>query len=498
MLGKKATIFGLALLLGLLVLSPVSLAEEEENDLTVNITTASGTTGEYGGGDYYFIKFGTDEAGIDSAFGVVWGTEEHPNTIKIITVQARYLGVANVSGEGGSYRHMMKVYTYHGIALGNLIEFNDSDQNGMLFYDPSPTADDPGNATFENVDTVYNKRVPMWGAWTASNVTTTTDPETGERTWTFTLSRENLTYRKIWWFQPLDEGAEGNTLDRVEFTFHLRARMVEVNNVTIPQYSVEVEKGTGQHWKVTDVEKTGELNVSGKKALYGVKWDHLIEGWDFNPENQNPMLLLETRNIFGNAIPPGAKAWMRERFMNRLGEGGCVEADTENGTVELNDTDPGPPPGHPRLLRANRIEYEGGWTRVARFTWVSNVTVDDEEMEMHAQIHRAAAYAFVGPHGRGFAGFAFRMAFTYPGGESIFHDPGVDGSMYLDLQESSTGTNIPIGANLRGLAFLGILVIAAIVVVAVVKGRKKPPVYHDQYVPVDNQQDQWDRYYRQQ
>ncbi len=495
---KKTAVFGLAVVFVALCLFPMAgpvMADEtpEESgtvvkDLTQEITVLHGTSNEaFGGGEYYLIRFGTED-GVDSVFGIAWGTEEHPNTIHVISIQTRYLGMTQVVyPDGHVERHMVKTFTFYGVGLGNLFEFNDTNEDGVFNYTIQNPEDE---TTIQPSETLYNKMVPLMGVWNLKEINTTMNTGTGEKEWTITLYRENLSYKPIWPLQPIDDAAVGNVLERVEFTFHLKARMEEVQGVKIPQVEITLENGPAgpahenapiNMYRIKNVERGPPVNVSGNRTVYSVKWDHLIEGWDFNQTNQHPALLLGTRNIVGRYAPANAPPWV-QKFMERMHERERARIETTGGEeIDINDTNTGP--SYPRPVR-NRVEIEGNWTRVARFHWVSNVIVDGQEKTMHAQVSRGYPVTMIGRQGRTFSGFAFRIGFTYPGGETISHDPAIEGTSYLDLQESSEQTNnTPPGLRQETIVLLGILVIGVVVIALVAANRKKgrPETYSPHY-----------------
>lgn len=52
--------------------------------LDEQIATEDGATEILGGGDHFFVKFGTD-----AAFGIVWGTEGDENCVYFVAIKAR-------------------------------------------------------------------------------------------------------------------------------------------------------------------------------------------------------------------------------------------------------------------------------------------------------------------------------------------------------------------------------------------------------------------------
>jgi hypothetical protein len=105
---------------------------DAEISLTDGLTTEAGATTALGGGDHFFVKFGTD-----AAFGIVWGTEDVPNNVYFVVVKARYLGVAQVYDADGNLlqeNYTIKVYTMYAVKLDCIVEFDDVDDNDLLQY----------------------------------------------------------------------------------------------------------------------------------------------------------------------------------------------------------------------------------------------------------------------------------------------------------------------------------------------------------------------------
>ncbi|MDG6220917.1 MAG: hypothetical protein QCI38_05655 [Candidatus Thermoplasmatota archaeon] len=495
---------GLALFMALPAFSMLAQAQEEVSDV-YTITTEQGsidTPGFIGGGDYFYIKFGTDENGLDTLFGLQWGTENNLNTISVVTLQARHLGMANIEGEqGGVVQRPLKVYTFHGIRLGNLFEFDDINGNGLADFKYANIGDEQSGITVEG-DVFFNKMVPMFGAWETDGPVEHGTDENGEMHWSITLTAENRSYRKVRPLMPWSQGDENITnevLDRITFTFHFYARLEEVSGITVPQWRIQVNRraGPGDNWEINSVDNIAPItNATAKQAMYRVKWDQEIIGWDFNANNVNKTLILETTSILGNHMPQNMARWMvqnQENIMHRLGESGEYRYQYPGGAEVDNGTEPQPPA--PRLVQQNRIEYGGNWSRIARFTWVSNVTVDGLEKEMHLQVHGGARIAPMAVRNRNFQGFVVRAGMVFPGGEEIFHDPAVDGQVYLSISTSTTDTPTPIGGRL--LLFGVVAAVAVLVAVLIIhKKMNKPSGYHEQYEKPKQPEDQWEEYYK--
>ena len=156
---------------------------------TSKITTEVGTTTELGGGDHFYVKFGSD-----AAFGILWGTSQDKNNIYFVSYISRYLGLVNIDEPNGTVlaQKPLKIYTLNAVSLNRLIEYNDNNSDGVLSYNPqigismSDILKGPGQ------EQIY-KGVDLNTAWTAANWQNGTDAN-GNLTWSFTLTATNLSY----------------------------------------------------------------------------------------------------------------------------------------------------------------------------------------------------------------------------------------------------------------------------------------------------------------
>jgi hypothetical protein len=150
-----------------------------END---KITTEVGTTADLGGGDHFYVKFGSD-----ASFGILWGTQDNPNDIYFVSYIARHIGFINVEEPNGTAltQEPLKVYTLYAVKLDRLIEYSNGSGNSLLSYVPS-------NLIGELLAGQIYKWVNLDTAWTASNWINGT-AQNGDLTWNFTLTAKNLT-----------------------------------------------------------------------------------------------------------------------------------------------------------------------------------------------------------------------------------------------------------------------------------------------------------------
>src|SRR5207249_11019030 len=74
-----------------------------------------------------------------------------------------------------------------------------------------------------------------------------------------------------------------------------------------------------------------------------------------------------------------------------------------------------------QIYTRDQIVFDDHWTRIGRFAWASNVTVDGVQERMRFQVQGGTRLQ-VSRGGAIFQGFAVRAAFLYPAGQSIVTD----------------------------------------------------------------------------
>lgn len=443
----------LMMLLGVLAIPAPAAAATTLND---QITTEEGPTDVLGGGNHFFVKFGTD-----AAFGVVWGTETTENYIYFVAIKARYLGVAQVYDRDGNLlepNHTIKIYTMYAVKLDSIVEFDDMNSNGLLSY--QRMYDDGVFQGYDAEESIF-KKVDLKNAWTASEVLF--EETEDQKSWSFGLSAQNLSYQTL---EDYTGPTGDDVLNNLTLTFHLTASAEQVNNVTVNQWRVTVAQGPmGATWFL-GAEKVDEDVWSGKMVSYNVKWDQSIEGWDYDDANENPMLLMEIGSIVGNWIPGNAAAWMVNAMLSYMHAVGEMTCQTTQGDVTVNETtgDIGV-----RQVVSNRMSFGDDWQNIGRFTWVDDVTVDGTPKQVAAQLMAGHRILAVGAGGSVFTGFVVLSGLTFPGGASIFHDPTVSAEAIIDIE--------PAEKTIPGFVLLLIAVIVVVVVAAMAStalGGKKP------------------------
>ena len=498
---KKSTIIPIFVVLGFLI-STLGIVVAEENDETKIIKRETGTTQLMGGGDYVFIKFNED-----SVFGVIYGTEENPNSIVTIALHTRYLGGAEVYDENGASLGEpvpIKVLTILSHKLDDVFEFNDTNEDGICNYKRLG----PGMKRKSSIvhEPIY-KKVSLETTWKRSDITETTKKGGNERTWEFSLKAENLKYEAVGDSESIQDDVENEVLEKIEFTFHLEAKLVNINDAIVPMYDVRVKRGDNSY-DIIDSNKIEDKTISGKKGKYKVKYGHEIDGWDFDQSNENPFLLIEQHAVVGNLISDKANKWLKKQFIEQInGEGNVIVEDEEgrktfpgkDAMEENKFNDRIGDNAKPRKMKSKYIEFGGNWEKIGRFNWVSNVTVDGEEREMYAQFQGIVKLDFKNNDGNYFYGFAVLAGLSYPGGQNIYHDPEMSSEVLIESQSFNEKIASPSSTNRRpwllGIVAFGLIGTAGLAYTKQKENKEK--FYHDQYdmIKPKKEEKSWEEFY---
>ena len=437
--------------------------------LNDQLVEAAGHTPALGGGDYRFVRFGTD-----AAFGVVWGNATLANNVYIVAIKARYLGVGQVYSQAGallSPNHPIKVFTLYAAQLQDIVEYKDVTGDGVANYTRTYNATTQSYSNYvETGDNLY-KLVNLSANWVPGTVT----PTTGStyRSWDWNLTATNLSYYNI-----SSKAKLTGSLPLVRFTFHLNASLVQYDNLSIPQWNVTVGSMNGGRYTITSLVRMADLALTSAKVVhYDLKWDQLILGWTY-ASNNNPAasrgLLLEIGSIVGNYVP--ADVVMGWRLLHDLGDDGQARYETAAGNATADNTT-GAYAG-PRAFKSPNLDFGGNWTRIARFLWTSNSTVDNTTQPVYGQIEGGFAFLAVGEGGSVFGGFVLLIGLNFAGGNEVIHDPTVTSDVTTDLQFSAPGA-LPPERSILGAVILGIVAIVAIALLAYLiltrRNKEEPP-----------------------
>jgi len=444
----KVGAFGVLIAILFASLSPFARAADPSTPVSEEAGTVDSTW--LGGGDHHFIRFGSD-----AAFGVLWGTNSTPNNIYLVAIKARYLGVADVENAAGGTivrDRAVRIYTIYAMKLGAIVEFNDTNGDGVATYSRAHT--DLNYTGYTGVEPLH-KYASLRTGWTDSPVTRVNTSTS--RTWTFSLTAWNLPYVSI------NGSSAAGALDLLRFTFHLTTTVVRVDNATVPKYTITVER-QGLSWRITNASRDGTVTWSGDKLTYSVKWDQKIVGWDFDPSNANRALVIEVGAIVANRFPRDLGDWFDAAVVYRLREEGRLN--WQNGTASgtANDTT-GYRPAQ-RLRDNSAIEAGGDWTYIGRLTWASACTVDNATATMYAQVQGGIVGA-IAHRNATYVGFALLIGFSFPGGNDIEHDPTVSSDAF-EIVNAAPGSG-----GLLLVALMLVAVVVPFVLLAAVSRRRR-------------------------
>ncbi|HTY47895.1 MAG TPA: hypothetical protein VMB46_09570 [Methanomassiliicoccales archaeon] len=424
------------------------------------IRLETGHTNEWNGGDYVAINM-TD--GVNFAwFGVIYGTQEHPAPITLVSTTLRYLGGAEVVGPNGNTianQVPIPILTAFGQSLFALLEFDDVGYNVPLLGNYGA-----GNGLFDfsgpnlwsgvgSSEPVY-KYVDLNRSWTLSPIT---EHDSGvNKSFEFSLYALNVTYAKVW--DPVAKSYRAGTpsdgvVEKIEFRFHIDATQ-ETVTAAVPFYRVTVNDG-----HVVGSEQIAPRNFTANHVDCGIKYDHIIEGWDPYPGAVSPRLMLENVVAFGVFIPKAVEEWYNAQFVNQhIPNAAHIDYVTANGSAEVADQGQLPAKSI-KLLSNTQISSMDNWARVGSLTWVSNVTVDGKNESMYYQIQAGGKDILKGENGGKVRALLILGGFIYPMGTNITHDPQFTGEAFqLNLNE-----------GLKALFFVlivGVVFIAACMITA--------------------------------
>jgi len=454
------------------------------SDPMSRIRLETGHTDDWNGGDYVAVNM-TD--GINFAwFAVVYGTEEQPAPITIVGATLRYLGGAQiVNSDGNTILNQVPipVLTAFGQSLFAIFEFDDTGYDvpvlgnygaGNGLFDFSGPTLWSGIGAFEPV----YKYVDLKRTWTLSDIVTTEDEAAQSKSYDFSLHAVNVTYTKVWDAELMQyrNGTEADGMvERLEFRFHIVASAQTVTS-EVPFYKVTLNDG-----HVTDSEAIAPRNYTGTNVDCGIKFDHVIQGWDAYANATAPKIMLENVMAFGMFVPKIVEEWYNAQFVkDHIDNGtGAIEYETQDGVQVSKHQDE--LPLRSQLLTRTSIYSMDNWEQCGTLTWVSNVTVDGQEKQMHYQIH-AGNHNFLPKSNDGQLKLLVVLGgYIYPMGTDVYHDPSFFGEAFqLDID----GLKV-----LMVLLVVGVVVVGAGMVVILMiirrmnkKGRQKfdyrtPPEY---------------------
>ena len=470
----------------MLVLGALTLSAPASADITLTdqLEQDEGSTSILGGGDHFFVRFGED-----AAFGIVWGNGEIENNVYLVAVKARYLGLAQVydaDGEVLQEDYSIKVYTMYAVKLDSIVEFDDVDDDEVLQFQRTYNEADSEFTTYNGPE-FTPKKVDLATSW---NMTDVESKDGDVRSWTFSLTARNLTYTML--DDNATEDVGDDVLNSLTLTFNLEASAVQVDNASLPQWRITVTTGPlGAMTSLYPVQ-LDDLQVAGDVVQYDVKWDQEIDGWDFDPDNENPMLLMEMHNIVGNWMPQVMMKWMDIRMLSHMNAIGVMSGESTDGELQVNETTGELPTV--KKLTATRLTFGSDWTEIGVLTWVDEAVVDGEPVEVKAQVMAGHRVLAVGEGATKFEGYVTLTGLTFPGGGLIVHDPTFSADALINIEVEGE-VRIP---AMLALGIAAIIVIIAFTVVVTARiGRKRPKqgMKNGYEKSLTSQPGEWEKYY---
>jgi len=415
-----------------------------------------------GGGDYVMAK----TPGGDSWIAVVFGSpgQSLRSPITVVASWTRTLAGAEIHDASGKFLNqskpvLVKSLMFH--RFNALLEFNDSNGDGIgdLVRSGQPVAPDQIIAR----EPVY-KAVSLRQAWTRSQVNESSATENGTlvKTFGFSLSAADLDYIVIGNKSAVNASPGDGKLNRLVLTFHLKVFVTKAT-VNVPFFNITVDSVNGTGINTSRLsDRTYNVTTISARA----KSDHLIEGWDFDPSNANPRLLLETQTVLGWAAAPAAAAWMTEALVQKTLDsggrisytpegGGGVTADSSSDDLRPQDA-PAEAQEAPKKAAVREIELSDNWEKCGWFTWTSdastwsNATAMAQAGQVFFQVQGARRFGAATDRGA-FSGVLLMGGLSYPPGWRISHDPetGVDMGN-VDIPEYGPPPNHPPDARIAG------------------------------------------------
>ena len=374
---KKIAMVAVILILGIAALLPLAGGSESTENVWDKIALIRGNTTSLGGGEYLAIKTK------NSWVGIIYGSEENPQNVKIVAEMERYAGGVKIYDLNGTLKEK-KILKYK-VFLGQSFKYI-------------------GEVANINESKSLEKYVPLKGSWHISDVLITNISSNKTRI-DFTLYMENIPYRYV----NSNETSGDGRVNRIALHFHITVQLQERKIRGFPWYSYNPEGGVAM-----DKRK----NYTGQVVTFQIKYDKEIDGWDYS--NESSKLVVMNDLFWGTSGRDKVMRFITNRY------GGC------RAMVGKHAYDNTTLPHHPIFFpHSGRIEFTevGQWQRIGRFRWESNVTVDNETRKAYYQI-------IGGEHMVGwfnhcvFSLTVLNGALIYPIGNSIFQDPSIEVSEF--------------------------------------------------------------------
>jgi hypothetical protein len=459
-------------------------------------------------GDYIAIRFSKD-----AWFFILYGNEDNTNGILMATFQLRYLGGASVESESGENiveKIGIPVVSVYGQKLITMIEFQDvgyTPVNMFFEEDEDETVGAHNNLwdfkrksdRIDNLDDSFIYTEPIIKAldlntsWTISDIKKEEIGESNKMEIDFALPATDLEYGddkgKIWDPEYVNDETEATEVEKVEFTFHIEAKVKNNQKINdIPWYKVTV-KADGDEVSVIDSESDGTRDFEGYAVNADFKFDHYLEGWDFKDPTVDSKVMLETFSIFGTFIPDIVNEWFDKQFVTNIDDAlGVAEYSYDNAGTIVDEviSDQGELPNTAQLVQKEHITFRDNWRKVGDMSWISKVDVDNVEKNMYYQIHAGQNISGRGENDDGYGHALIILGgYIYPQGDVIFHDPTFTAVALAIPGLSEIAFNLLSGGGIcLQLVIALIAIVVSMVVLVKRKGREK--TLKERYNSMDN------------
>ncbi len=421
---SKIGMLGIVAVLLFAVFVPMSAASntpQQTQNVWNRISIEKGNTTVFGGGNYVAVKSN------GTFVGVLYGSGEHPNSVKIITKTIRYAGGVHIYDRNGHLKDskVLKYESIIGQSFNYIWEFKDTNNNGS--FDAQIT--DMNGTLGESEDTVL-KGISLYGIWNLEGFQVT-NISSNETRIDFTVYQDNISYAKVFNSSYMGDGV----VNRVAIHFHITVKLMHVNVTGFPWYTYRPTQG---------ISLEERKNYSGDVVVFQIKYDKDIQGWDHAPDSK---LAVGNNIFFGVAGNDKVVRMVIHRF------GGC-RARVGNDTYGNNTTPP------KRFFHhSGRVIFTevADWQRVGKFVWESNVTVDGTNRTAYYQIRGGEKIYRWFDH-RAIAMVVFNGLLIYPAGNQVFQDPLLEiDQMYIDF-----GIQKILPTGLIAIAGLATVVVVAV------------------------------------
>ena len=254
-------------------------------------------------------------------FSVRWGANSSTGAVELLTVQRRYLGVADIYDANDRFegRIGIPVEKVFWTDFAGIIEYADNDTDGMFDVDSAGRAgtlhEIMTDATMTH-EPVYKYVDLRSAAWSLRDWNNSSDTDSRNRSISFTLVAENITYEGVRANSMRDNTSK---LDAVEITFRGTTRDEVVDIESVPHYRVRVDRDSDDRITVRESHKIASSDVTGH--VLNTTWDYdvRIRGWDGVHINDtlngnDSRLFAVTEVATANRMDDRVGDWMRTQF----------------------------------------------------------------------------------------------------------------------------------------------------------------------------------------